>query len=173
MLYTNEALDVMGKGELRAAMRAAGLPSKGLNEEVMRAHLEGTEAATTEAPPAGEPAGEPQGLQASEPSEEERLAAEFAGPLVLAGGKAAKPAKAPREAQPQVNGVTRPKAGNGPCATIWSYCDRVWQGEGTEGEPMGVRPELKELKAAHPELDTTTAAVQYYRWRKYHGISGR
>lgn len=168
MLYNNEMLATMGKGELRAAMRAASLPHKGLNEDAMRAHLLGTEAAT---PEAGSPAGEPQANAGEGEPQGER--SEFEGPLVLMGGKASKPAKPAREAQPQANGVTRPKAGSGPCATVWAYCDRVWRGEGTEAEPMGVRPEVKALKEAHPELDTTTASVQYYRWRKFHGIKGR
>ncbi len=91
------------------------------------------------------------------------VAAEFAAPLHLAGGKVTK-VRAPRVQLPEANGVKHPKAGT-KCAEIWVWCDAQME--------AGTRPEAKALRAALTHLDNTTCTVQYYRWRKYHGISGR
>ncbi|HEY6022330.1 MAG TPA: hypothetical protein VIY48_21470 [Candidatus Paceibacterota bacterium] len=85
----------------------------------------------------------------------------FVAPVAPAKGKKERAVRVP---QPEQNGVKRPKSGT-ICAQIWDWCDAQ--------DAAGTRPEAKALRAALPALDDTTKTVQFYRWRKFNGISGR
>jgi hypothetical protein len=64
------------------------------------------------------------------------------------------------------NGVSRPSAG-GKCRAVWDALDAsAANGEAPKAE------RVRELAAEHG-FDKTTAQVQFYRWRKFNGISGR
>jgi hypothetical protein len=75
---------------------------------------------------------------------------------------------APAEKAPVVkdeqHGVTRPKAGT-KTGRIWEISDYLSQ---QEGKPVARK---KVLEAAMAEdINAATAATQYGRWRKYHGL---
>lgn len=75
-------------------------------------------------------------------------------------------AKAERDASKQVaNGVTRPKDGT-QTGRIWAISDEFSRSH--PGKPAE-RKEVLE-KAASEGLNDATAATQYGRWRKYHGL---
>jgi hypothetical protein len=62
------------------------------------------------------------------------------------------------------NGVTRPKAGT-KTGRIWEIADSL---SAQEGAPVARK---KVLEAAMAEdINAATAATQYGRWRKYHGL---
>lgn len=66
--------------------------------------------------------------------------------------------------RPKQNGVTRPSAG-GLCRAVWDLCD-------AQGKPGEVT--LAAVKAAAPaQLNPTNVAIEYYQWRKFHGVKGR
>lgn len=80
--------------------------------------------------------------------------------------------RAPREVRytieknrPEANGIKRPSEG-GICRQIWDALDEKRALDGTV-------PSLSSTKDALAHLDQTTVSVQYYRWRKHHGIAGR
>jgi hypothetical protein len=60
------------------------------------------------------------------------------------------------------NGVTRPSVG-GKCRAVWDALDAL-------DDPTLAR--VRDL-ATEQGWDKTTAQVQFYRWRKFHGLSGR
>jgi len=65
------------------------------------------------------------------------------------------------------NGVTRPKAGTKTCR-IWEIADSL---SAQEGAPVARK---KVLEAAMAEdINAATAATQYGRWRKYHGLGAK
>ncbi|AIM40613.1 hypothetical protein [Vibrio phage VpKK5] len=74
-----------------------------------------------------------------------------------------KPAKAPKDSK---NGVTRPKAG--------TKTGRVWEIADAQSQALGSpAPRAPVLEAATGEgINAATAATQYGRWRKYHGLEG-
>lgn len=55
----------------------------------------------------------------------------------------------------------RPKPG-GKCAAIWDFCDKALAD--------GVTPQLAQVRAAL-DLNETTVAIQFYRWRKFVGYT--
>ena len=62
------------------------------------------------------------------------------------------------------NDVTRPKAGT-KTGRVWEISDAMSQ---ADGAPVARK---KVLEAATAEdINTSTAATQYGRWRKYHGL---
>lgn len=61
--------------------------------------------------------------------------------------------------EPRVAG--RPKPG-GKCAAIWDFCDKALAD--------GVTPQLAQVRAAL-DLNETTVAIQFYRWRKFVGYT--
>lgn len=80
--------------------------------------------------------------------------------------------RAPREVRytieknrPEANGIKRPSEG-GICRQIWDALDEKYALDKTV-------PTLSSTKDALAHLDQTTVSVQYYRWRKHHGIAGR
>ena len=67
--------------------------------------------------------------------------------------------------RPTQNGVTMPSAG-GKCRAVWELCDQL--GGATNPPTVGA------VKAAAPEgLNATNVQIEYYNWRKFHGIRGR
>jgi hypothetical protein len=66
------------------------------------------------------------------------------------------------------NGVTRPSAG-GKCREIWDYLDEVY--DGGKG-PMPTAKMVKEA-AEQCEWNPNNASIEFYQWRKFHGIKGR
>lgn len=67
-----------------------------------------------------------------------------------------------RDAQ---NGVTRPKAGT-QTGNVWAISDKL----STNEAPAGRKEVLAEAIAKG--INGSTAATQYGRWRKYHGLQG-
>lgn len=74
--------------------------------------------------------------------------------------------------RPRQNDVTRPSVG-GVCREIWDHLTAKYDIELAKPDGAPKVPTLPETKAALGHLDMTTVSVQYYRWRKFNGISGR
>jgi hypothetical protein len=75
----------------------------------------------------------------------------------------------PAQAEPkqvQSADVHRPKAG-GRCAAVWDELDRIRTGNGV--------PMLSDIMKVgrHLKWNDNNTRVEYYAWRKFHGISGR
>lgn len=67
-------------------------------------------------------------------------------------------------AQPQQNGVTRPKDGT-KTGRVWEIADEL---SAQQGSPA---PRGDVMKAGEAEgLNPATIATQYGRWRKFHGL---
>ena len=143
----------MNKDELRTACKAAGIAYGKLNNDAMRAAL-------TAAAPAPQP--EPEYLEYDDRPEDDNIPGSYPdiAPIQNSGTKIEKN----RDTR---NGVTRPSAG-GKCRAVWDALDAL--ANVLEGKPTAER--VRELAAEHG-FDKTTAQVQFYRWRKFHGISGR
>lgn len=82
----------------------------------------------------------------------------------VAEAEAPKVEKAPKDEQ---NGIVRPKAGT-KTSRVWEISDAM---SAKLGEPAPRKPVLEE--AVSEGLNPSTAATQYGRWRKYHGLVGR
>ena len=69
--------------------------------------------------------------------------------------------------RPQQNGIKQPSTGT-TCRIIWDKLDALQAASGAV-------PLIGAFKvvAAGMGLDPTTTTIQYYRWRNYHGVSGR
>lgn len=94
---------------------------------------------------------------------------------------AAKPAKetkpkvekAPKEVKPkqeQANGVTRPRPGN-TVARVWEIADQLSNFKLKEPK-IAARADVL-VAAENEKINAATAATQYGRWRRFHGITGR
>ncbi len=133
----------MGKTELRAACKAAGIKGYGnMTNDGMRAALAGGEPEVAPVPspvPAPMPAPAPTGLKI-EPNREKR------------------------------NGVTRPSVG-GKCRAIWDALDEYSADPANEGEQPSAK--IIKAIAAEEGWDKTTTMIQFYQWRKFNGIVGR
>ena len=71
--------------------------------------------------------------------------------------------KAPKISQ---NGVIRPKAGT-KTARVWEIADELSAAKGGPAKRADVI-----TKGQGEELNIATAATQYGRWRKFHGLKG-
>jgi len=158
-MLTLSQLETANKGQLREAMREAGLGYTGMNNDGMKQAL--TEFLNRPVDAVSEPRVLP--TVVSEPVVVDGVPVATVVPRELPAPPAAVPAKV-RVSQPEQHGVKRPKDGT-KCAEIWAWCDMT--------DASGTRPEAKVLRAALPHLDDTTKTVQFYRWRKFNGISGR
>ena len=114
-------------------------------------------AALTAAAPAPQP--EPEYLEHDDRPEDDNIPGSYPDIAGYGGTKIEKD----RETR---NGVTRPSAG-GMCRAVWDGLD-VLAAKGSNPTAAQVR----EL-AAEQGWDKTTAQVQFYRWRKFNGTSGR
>lgn len=66
----------------------------------------------------------------------------------------------------QKNGVTRPTAGTA-TGRVWKICDTIYA-NATEENPITRARVIKTAEAE--EINVSTAATQYGRWRKYMGL---
>lgn len=177
--------DEMGKVELRAACKEAGIKNYGkMNNDGMREALKAHYA---------EPVQEEQAAQ-TEPetvvTEDEAAAEETvqnSAPSGLAamvqqmiGAKAEKQVErtAPASAKStstglkieknreERNGIKRPSVG-GTCRAVWDAMDAM--------VASGKNPSAKDVKALAEERgwNPNNASIEFYQWRKFHGIRGR
>lgn len=78
--------------------------------------------------------------------------------------KATKAAKPAREAQPNKNGVTRPRDG-GKTSSVWDIADGI----SSKTREPAKRADV--LAAAEKKgINNATAATQYGKWRRYNGL---
>jgi len=154
-------LETATKAALRAEMRNLNLPADGLNVEGLKSAL-----AAHYALPAAEPE-----APADEPAPEVAVEVpavtvpEVSVPPVVLAPVVPVVLPAPKPARLEANGVKQPATGT-ICRQIWDYCDEV--------ERLGQMPQAKALRAwGAGKLDDTTMTVQFYRWRKFKGYSGR
>jgi len=137
----------MNKAQLRAVFAEKALSYEGLNVEGMRAKL-------AELEPAAEQVLNEPDLTVVE------LALEQAPPAPTV--PIAPPVVVARAEQ---NGVKQPSVGT-ICRQIWDHCDTVYE--------AGDMPKAKAVRSwGAGRLDDTTMTIQFYRWRKFRGISGR
>jgi hypothetical protein len=157
----------MHKGALRKFARDNGVDIDGLNEDGMRAALVAWQAAgiVTEEPVAAEVVQEAPVLDAvladivPVPEVAPPVPEVIPAPVVQVPLPVAKPARL------EANGVKQPAVGT-ICRQIWDYCDTVYG--------AGEMPKAKALRGwGAGRLDDTTMTIQFYRWRKFRGISGR
>jgi len=175
--------EAMNKGQLRAAMRDAGLVNKGLNVEGMRAalaaHYAAEQSATlAEAPtesvvdtvdlaPVIDTTGEV--IVAPVVHEETPEVAPVVPvelpPVPSTAAVKPNPQRTIEKDREERNGVKRPSKGT-ICGYIWDWCDAVLA--------SGQTPRAKDLRSEHAgKLDDTTMTIQFYRWRKFMGFRGR
>ncbi|AUR88738.1 hypothetical protein NVP2117O_60 [Vibrio phage 2.117.O._10N.261.45.E9] len=74
--------------------------------------------------------------------------------------------KVEKPAKDSKNGVTRPKAGT-KTGRVWEIADAK---SAEAGEPALRAPVIEQCEAEG--INSATAATQYGRWRKYHGLVG-
>lgn len=69
--------------------------------------------------------------------------------------------------RPEQNGIKRPSAG-GRCRAVWDALDAYLQ-------ETGEQPTAKVVKdiAADEGWNPNNASIEFYQWRKFHGITGR
>ena len=173
--FSSEQLNAMHKGQLREACRENSINYSTLNVDGMRAALLGYSTDSNDA--ADLAAGavvaaatpEQQAPEVSEDPVETDPLAEFDAPLVVntpvvvAAPKAATVRKIQADREER-HCVKRPSDGT-ICARIWAWCD--------DQRAISNVPSAKALRAALTDVDNTTCTVQFYRWRKFNGISGR
>ena len=135
--------DEMGKVELRAACKAAGIPYGKLNNDGMRTELKAKAANDALAA---------QAAQSQEVKQDDRH---------TGGGLRIEKNREKR------NGVTRPSAG-GKCRAIWDALD----GYRVEMNELPTIDVVKAL-AADEGWNPSNAAIEFYQWRKFNGIKGR
>jgi len=116
-------------------------------------------------------------------AKEEAAKAKSDAEYEASAGRAAKAAPAPAPAKPAAkpaarkgvkveanreerNGVKRPSAG-GVCRAVWDECDAR--------QAAGTPPTVKGLKELAPSRgwNPNNAAIEFYQWRKFNGITGR
>lgn len=69
--------------------------------------------------------------------------------------------------RPEQNGIKQPSVGT-LCRRIWDKLDAL------SAETKSI-PQIKPFRDALTAegVDTTTCTIQFYRWRKFHGVTGR
>ena len=78
--------------------------------------------------------------------------------------KAEKAPKEPKEPRVEANGVVRPKDGTS-TGRVWAIADEI---SAAKGAPAP-RKEVMDQCAAE-KINVSTAATQYGKWRKFHGL---
>lgn len=159
--------ETMGKEELRQACRAAGISYSKLNNEGMREALRAAEEAAEEAEQAGfkvQTNDLASIVQQISGANQQNVQVETAPAVVKRTSNGLKIEKDREER----NGVKRPSAG-GMCRAVWDFCDEQAE-RGAENFPTA-----KSVRA-HAELvgwNVNNASIEFYQWRKFHGIRGR
>jgi hypothetical protein len=162
----------MGKDQLRAACKVAGISYSKLNNDGMREALRTAEGNTSEEGAQAQkqtPAADPAPVAPKQPSKPAPKQPEKAADRHTGTGLKIEKDREER------NGVKRPSAG-GKCREIWDYLDDVYQGDGTgTAGSEGVMPTAKMVREASAEMDwnPNNASIEFYQWRKFHGITGR
>lgn len=147
----------MNKAQLRAVFAEKALSYEGLNVEGMRDTLAKMAAEQPVSEQVEQPATE-QTPDPAEPVQTDPVVQELPAPTV----PIAPPVVVARAEQ---NGVKQPSIGT-ICRQIWDHCDTVYE--------AGDMPKAKAVRAwGAGRLDDTTMTIQFYRWRKFRGISGR
>lgn len=70
--------------------------------------------------------------------------------------------------RPEANGVKMPSEGT-LCRAVWDFCDHVASSEGVSEVTAKVIKQAAQDKGWNPN----NATIEYYNWRKFHGITGR
>lgn len=183
--------DSMGKNELRAACKAAGIPYGKLNNDGMRAALASAdklkqtvneiaaEKASVQEAPAdtlvtgftenaeGTPDGTATVTETTESVDTGAPAEPVVNAPAVAGPKGGKTAGMKIEKdREEKNGVKRPSVG-GMCRAVWDALDAILA--------TGKNPEAKDVKALATEKgwNQNNASIELYQWRKFNGIQGR
>lgn len=81
-----------------------------------------------------------------------------------AAPKTEKTPKAPKEPKVEANGVVRPKDGTS-TGRVWAIADQI---SASKGAPAP-RKEVMD-QCASESINVSTAATQYGKWRKFHGL---
>ena len=174
-----KSFEEMGKAELRAACKNAGIPYGKLNNDGMRAALyeKYSEDDQTQVTPAEEAAVEEQNetevIQAAQTAgDAEANKAVVAEPLPVvkavatAAGRGKTAGMKIEKDRDEQNGIKRPSVG-GVCRAIWDTLDASYKN--------GKLLTAKELRAMAPAQgwNENNVSIEYYQWRKFMGIRGR
>ena len=181
-----DKFDAMGKEELRAACREAGISYGKLNNDGMRAALRAKAAPVVEAPAEIDPTSDNQMREDEVATDEEAVQTPASNGLLgsmvqqMMGAhdkgeeKRATPAAAKRATsglkiekdREERNGVKRPSVG-GMCRAVWDALDAM--------VAAGKSPTAKDVKALAEEKkwNANNASIEFYQWRKFNGIRGR
>lgn len=114
-----------------------------------------------EAMPAPAPVG---AVDVNSPEFQAALAAALANRAPAASK--AKVAATPRAKRVEQNGIKRPLAGPGICATMWATFDSITAQQGTPCT-------IAQAKVAMPTFNVVNMQGEYASWRKFNGIVGR
>lgn len=160
-------LESMGKVELRAACKVAGINYGKLNNDGMRAALAAQPEVAEEAPV------EESVLDVNHAESEAALAdagttsQEFHAKPELVEVAATVTGLKIEKDRPEQNGIKRPSAG-GKCRAVWDALDALQ----TE---LGTQPTSKQVKvlADTQGWNSNNASIEFYQWRKFNGITGR
>ncbi len=164
--YDMSKFNEMGKTELRAACKAAGIAYGKLNNDGMRAALSAKfpEVQTPEVKTQPAPAAQPEAPVETK-AEEAPVAP---GPRAKVLGEVVQTKSLKIEkGRPRKNGVTRPSEG--------SICRAVWDALDAKRAALGVVPEfehVRELMKAN-NWQRNTAFTQFQRWKQYNGVMPR
>lgn len=123
--------------------------------------------AVPEAPAPAAPASEvpaAQAIDVNSPEFQAALAAALANRVAPAAK--AKAPSAPRAKRVEQNGIKRPLAGPGICATMWATFDAI---TAKQGSPCTIA----QAKVAMPDYNVVNMQGEYASWRKFNGITGR
>ncbi len=174
----------MGKVELRAACKEAGIKNYGkMNNDGMRDALNAhyaepvqEQAAQTEAEAVVTEVAAEEAVQESAPDAKGNMWLQLLG--AGAGETKKQEERAPASAKStstglkiekdreERNGIKKPSVG-GTCRAVWDAMDAM--------VASGKNPTAKDVKALAEERgwNPNNASIEFYQWRKFHGIRGR
>lgn len=143
--------DSMGKMELRAACKAAGIAYGKLNNDGMRAALQADVARHNDEVLAQ--------IEAAEDAVGYVEAPDGSAPTKAQAAAIAKAGVKIEKNREERNGIKRPSAG-GKCRVIWDTLDA-----------MGANTAAKEVKAVAEQRgwNPNNASIEFYQWRKFNG----
>jgi hypothetical protein len=176
--------DEMGKVELRQACKKAGIKNYGkMNNDGMRAALEAHYADVKGADVKGAEEAAPEAVGTEEVQEEASVSApsdlaKMVQQMMGANQKKEEERTAPASVKStstglkieknreERNGIKKPSVG-GTCRAVWDAMDAM--------VASGKNPSAKDVKALAEERgwNPNNASIEFYQWRKFHGIRGR